>query len=293
MNRAKHATTALVAPPPALHACVRAFYWRNLTAEPQNGGTDGRTYIPAGPYSAVVWLIEGRVRLVEAGGLPVCEELPRILFAGPHRYPFRSEAISAYRSFGLVFQPTAAPLLTARPAHPLLDRIVPAPDALPFDWWPWLEAMAQARDDEQRVELACTFLGPRWAAVAPTRSAWVRLVEAAWQRPLQRVTIAGQNWSQRHFQRQARELTGLRAGEVERLLRCERALIDLRDNGGSLAAVAASHGYADQAHFTRDVKAFFGQPPATMLRRLGEPPSAGDWLLRERERMGDVGGPAS
>jgi AraC-like DNA-binding protein len=51
---------------------------------------------------------------------------------------------------------------------------------------------------------------------------------------------------------------------LDRVLRLNLAL-DRARAGLSLAEVAARTGYADQAHFTRDVKALTGVPPRALL----------------------------
>lgn len=276
------AAAALVLPPPELSTCVRAYYWRHHRPGPGGAAGHGQTCVPPGPYPGLVWMVEGRAHLVECAGRPVHQELPPVFVGGPRRHPYRSDAITAYRSFGIVFQPAALSLLIGAPMGPWLDRVAPAGELLPADWLPWLDAMAALPGEQDRIALASDFLRPRWAAVTPARTPWTRLAEAAWRRPMQHLAMAAMNWSQRHFQRRTRQLTGLRAGEVERLIRCERALLALRDGGASLAEVAAAHGYADQAHFTREVRAFYGVPPAAMMRRIDQAAQPGDWLLRLR-----------
>jgi AraC-like DNA-binding protein len=51
---------------------------------------------------------------------------------------------------------------------------------------------------------------------------------------------------------------------LDRVLRLNLAL-DRARTGLPLTEVAAQTGYADQAHFTRDVKALTGVPPRTLL----------------------------
>ncbi|WP_201776565.1 helix-turn-helix domain-containing protein [Allosalinactinospora lopnorensis] len=48
-------------------------------------------------------------------------------------------------------------------------------------------------------------------------------------------------------------------------MRMNRAL-DMAREGTPLADVAASAGYADQAHLARDTKALTGVPPGVLIR---------------------------
>jgi len=274
------ADSVLLPPTPGLQGCVRAFYWRHHDPAGVGGGADPYTAIPPGPYTAIVWMLSGGARLVERGGDIVDEPLPTVMVSGPRRHRLLSVATTPYRSFGLVLQPAALPLMAGVASAALAEQLRPAHEVLPADWLPWLQAVAVANSHAQRMALCESHLQPRWAALAGPASPWERLARAAWQRPLQHLAFAAARWTQRHFQRRTQALTGLRAGEVERLLRLEQALIALRDGQGSVAQVAAAAGYADQSHFTREARAVYGAPPAELMRRLRELPHGGDWLLR-------------
>lgn len=274
---------ALLPPCPALAGCVRAFYWRDVDpADLAPTGPHGRTVVPPGPYPGLVWLVSGRARLVACGGQPCHDDLPPVFVGGPRRHAFASEAVGGYSSFGVAFQPAALALLTGRPLDTLTDRIVPAGLWLDDSWAGLLHDVAAASGHTRRVQLLEQALLPRWAACGPERSTWQRLALAAWQRPLQHLACGAFNWTQRHFQRRSKAVTGLRAGEVERQLRLEQALLALRDSGASAADVALAHGFADQAHFTREARALYGAPPAELVKRLrcSAADGDGDWLLR-------------
>jgi len=60
---------------------------------------------------------------------------------------------------------------------------------------------------------------------------------------------------------------GLSVGEYLRRLRVERARAEVvAMPGRSLAAIAAAHGFADQAHMTRAFGRYFGRSPGAMRR---------------------------
>jgi AraC-like DNA-binding protein len=69
-------------------------------------------------------------------------------------------------------------------------------------------------------------------------------------------------WSERHLTNRFRTETGLAPKEAARVVRFDRARrrLTARPRPG-LAALAAAAGYADQAHLTRDWRAFTGLPP--------------------------------
>ena len=71
-----------------------------------------------------------------------------------------------------------------------------------------------------------------------------------------------------HAARQFRRATGMTLGGWRRRRRAIRAGLDLRTGQSPLAEVADRHGYADQAHMSRDLRVFAGRTPQE-LRALG------------------------
>ncbi len=275
----------LVPPNAGLVDCVRAFYWHDLsaTAQPALSLAQRLTHVPPNPYAALVWLVDGRAQLVACGGQEVSRELPPVFWAGAHSQPYRSLAMPAYRSFGVVFQPAALALLCGDSAPQPRDHIADARDMLPPEWHPLMRAVGQAPGHARRIALCEEFLAPRWQALCLRQPGWAALSGMRWRRGAQAACFAALNWTQRHWQRRTRQLTGMSPGEVERLLRLEQALLTLRDEPAGCAQAACAHGYADQAHFTREARAFYGHGPARLLGRLrarSPEESAEDWLLR-------------
>lgn len=77
-------------------------------------------------------------------------------------------------------------------------------------------------------------------------------------------------WSPRHLEQRFRAETGLgpkEAARVTRFDRARRALAGRAATGGplDLAGLAAAGGFADQAHLTREWRAFSGLPPTRWL----------------------------
>ena len=77
-------------------------------------------------------------------------------------------------------------------------------------------------------------------------------------------------WSTRHLEQRFRAETGLSPKEAARVVRFDRARRALADRaaaGGApdLAALAVAGGFADQAHLTREWRAFSGLPPTRWL----------------------------
>ncbi|MBP2160719.1 MULTISPECIES: helix-turn-helix domain-containing protein [Asticcacaulis] len=77
----------------------------------------------------------------------------------------------------------------------------------------------------------------------------------------------GERQLRRRFQRE----TGLSPKVFARLRRVRRACIDLAyQRSGNVATISADHGYADQPHFTRELKAVFGMSPLQLRAYLDQ-----------------------
>jgi AraC-like DNA-binding protein len=78
-------------------------------------------------------------------------------------------------------------------------------------------------------------------------------------------------WSERHLGARFRTETGLSPKEAARVVRFDRARRALAarvvaGRSPDLAGLAAAAGFADQAHLTREWRAFSGLPPTRWLR---------------------------
>lgn len=75
--------------------------------------------------------------------------------------------------------------------------------------------------------------------------------------------------SRKHLATLFRREVGLTPKAFARVIRFERAMERLQLGAcGSLAELAASCGYADQAHFNRDFRHFAGECPSSLLARI-------------------------
>ena len=83
--------------------------------------------------------------------------------------------------------------------------------------------------------------------------------------------MAGSAVGERQLRRRFQRETGLSPKVFARLRRVRRACIDLAYRGpGNVATISADHGYADQPHFTRELKAVFGMSPLQLRAYLDQ-----------------------
>ena len=206
--------------------------------------------------------------------------MPTITLSGAHRHPYHSVSSRDGDSFCLAFQPGALGLLTGQDLAPLTDCITDAVTWLPEEWHQFLTAVHAAPDHGARKALCVAFLTPRWGAVADRHAAWLQVLQQDWQRGARQALATTLGWTPRHLQRRTRQLVGLRPGEIERMLRAEHALLTMRDGDAGALDAALLHGYADQAHFSREARSLFERPPAALKAHTQQPGDDADWLLR-------------
>jgi len=167
--------------------------------------------------------------------------------------------------------PLGARALLATPMHELARRVVPLDALLGAEAPRLAERLAAAPGSAARFALLDAALRARAARARAPRPdvawAWRRLTETHGGVRVEALA-AELGCSRRHLAARFRDEVGLPPKRLARLLRFRRAarLLQAAD-GPELAAIAAACGYADQAHFTRDVRAFAGITPSELLAR--------------------------
>jgi AraC-like DNA-binding protein len=134
------------------------------------------------------------------------------------------------------------------------------------------QQLHDARDWPQRFAILETLLAERLAR----HGAGHRLVQAAWAEIERRrgdirvaELAARLDCSRKHLAVMFNREIGLPPKTLARILRFDAAVHAMkRGRFGSLAELAFSCGYADQAHLTRDFSRIAGEPPLQLLTRI-------------------------
>lgn len=181
---------------------------------------------------------------------------------------------------GARLRPTGLPALVGAPARETAERTVELREFWSRDAEDLAEAMADARDLGERLELLEAGLARRLRLDRRVSPALEEAIERLRLRPTDR-SIAqladDAGLGPRQLLRLFHRHVGLRPKAFQCVSRFRRMIREAQRLGGhrGWAARAVEAGYADQAHLCREVRAFTGFTPS----ELGSlPPGAPDYL---------------
>jgi AraC-like DNA-binding protein len=174
--------------------------------------------------------------------------------------------------FGVQFRPAALqPLLGARePMAKITNRTLPVARVLGESADAWASAVRVAPSIESQVALTEAFLRTRLPSI-PSEVAHMRdlLETIAADRSLRRVeqVAALVGVDHRSLQRRFRRFVGIHPKWVIQRYRLLEAVAQLgAEDRPSLAALATSLGFADQAHFQREFRIVTGRTPGSFTQ---------------------------
>lgn len=220
---------------------------------------DRERVLPTGAMHLVIRLDEPLV-IYE----PAARVIGHAVIGGARAAPYIRDVSRPVASVGAQLRPGTAELLLGVPAAALAERHTALDDV-----WPGVPALrarlaeAPAADRLAIFEAALVARLPRVRGVHPAVAhALARFARAAEVGAV----VDETGYSHRRFGALFHHAVGLSPKRYCRVQRLQRALAVLQR--ASLAAVASTAGYADQAHLTREVRALTGVSPGE-LRALG------------------------
>ena len=170
------------------------------------------------------------------------------------------------------FTPLGARMILGLPMHLLANEVVPFEEVWGEGADELLERLYETPDWEGRFAILDAVLALRLARATATPPAvawaWSRLVAEHGRIAVGRLTDE-LSCSRRYLATQFREHVGLAPKPMARILRFQRAVRLLENDGEPhLERIALACGYYDQPHFNRDFRAFAGSTPTQFLARL-------------------------
>ena len=264
--------------PPAVLLGVAECFWRRERWRP--------------PDRDLGVLPDGRVDLIWAAN-------GEAVVVGPQTRPLGRPLPPEVVVVGVRFPPGTGPRLLGVPAHELADMHVSlaAIDTRPAA--SLLRDLAAIEDPAVATAVIARAVARRLDSYR-SPDAVVRRAAALLEDPKARVEGVADELalSERQLQRRFREAVGYGPKTLQRILKFQRLLGALkpdRDRTGGLARIAATLGYSDQAHLTRDTRELSGHTPLSLERALAalkEEGASGIFKTGHRASNG-VGGDAT
>ncbi|WP_340115874.1 AraC family transcriptional regulator [Pelagibius sp. 7325] len=225
--------------------------------------------LPTGSLHLVVRLADRPLRVFRDAGDRVGFTLGTAVVGGPRAAPYLKDISHPVPSVGALLRPGAAAFLAGAPAGEFAGAHTPLVDV-------WGRAavdtlgnrLAEAPSLAGRLDL--------FEAALLARLDGLRRIDPLIAHAVTRLRFAVPvcevaaecGLSHRHFTQRFRAAAGLKPKLWGRVVRFGRALDRLAAEPAiAWAELAAAEGYADQAHFTRDFRAFAGLSPGDYRRR--------------------------
>jgi AraC-like DNA-binding protein len=234
-----------------------------------------RELAPPGDLAAVVTCLwvhevgsEGRSqRVIPDGCTDIIWVRDELVVAGPATAPVIVPVAPSSTTVGIRFRPGAASAAFGMPASELRDQSVPLAEVWPDDAEPFSEQLASS--DGARATIATLLRNLtdrlRRAEPDPLVVAGARVLDRPGSRVRDLAPAIG--IGERHLRRRFHDAVGYGPKTLDRVLRLHRFLdaAEGPDGPQPLAVAAASAGYADQAHLSRDCAVLTGLTPGALL----------------------------
>lgn len=249
-------------PCPALRPWVRLL-WAGGT--PAGAAPHREHVLPTGTMHLALRLGGPPLRLYAGPGDAQGRHVGHAVVGGVREAFYLRDTALPGDSVGAQLEPGAAPALFAASAEELAGRHTLLADLWGPEAGQLLEQLHAVQAPAARIALLETHLLHRLrpAPIHPGVTAALGRLRAG--APVSDAVQAS-GLSHRHLVLRFREVTGLAPKQHARILRLQDALAALAQEGLDLTEVALRAGFADQAHFTREFRAFAGMTPGDWRR---------------------------
>ncbi len=189
--------------------------------------------------------------------------------SGPHRNYFSISAVPETELIGIRFRPGGLFALLGQTVGDYVERIVDGSKVFGASIIALRKCLVDKLPIEEKLDLVEQWLTKE----RQTDHSVPRCVEYA----IEQLTVTPSlrtignlvdqsGYSRKHFLHLFKKHVGLGPKELQRILRFSSALAQIQESKSlSWAAISIDCGYADQAHFIKDFKAFSGVNPSRFL----------------------------
>jgi len=198
------------------------------------------------------------------------DDAPLPILTGPATEPFEVSYQAGDVWLGIRMRPEAGGAVWGDALGDMTNAVLQGQDALNF-----MPALAQASVGQSMDELCATLLGlPIISQAEPCPTPLKRALDVA---HLTAGRMSAPDLAQlagvtaRHLGRLFQQHVGVATKTYLRLLRFHRSVVLLKAGHLSLSQTAHEAGFSDQAHITRDIRAFGGFAPSALPRELSQP----------------------
>lgn len=281
-------TSQIVWPSPEVAGCIFCVIVRDTRGIALDN-VQKFNFFPASPFCCVTWQLAGDCHLIDQSEQMerpwTGAKVPGLAFSGAQLGPLVSWNPGETFAIAVVFYPDAFSAMTGLDLSPFAGRMVPAEEVLPQ---PMLELCRKflevvrlegfgrgVSDLEDGIRIMWTETHP--AGTRPMR--WLK----DWSRSLVlRAALSDLGRSTRQIARRVKSWTGVSRRDLQSLGHMEQLYAQLHDaiEDGDIdwAGLAATSGFADQAHMIRQMRRHTGFTPEKL--RLSVENDEAFWCYR-------------
>ncbi len=270
-------TSRIVWPRPATAGCIFCMIVRD-TRGVRLDQAQRFNFFPASPLCCVSWLLAGDWHLID--GLEQMEQpwtgtrLPPFAVSGAQLRPLVSWNPGGTFAVSIAFYPDAFSAMTGLDLAPLTGRMVAADEALPQ---PMLEICQNFLDAVQHTSIEDGLsalernIEIMWSRARPAEATPIRWLKDWTRSVVLRAALSGPGRSTRQISRRIKSSTGVSERDLQSLGHTEQLYAKLHEatQKGVVdwANLAASTGFADQAHMIRRLRQHTGFTPSQLRSR--------------------------
>lgn len=253
--------------PPALRPFVKMLWFSDESARTGDGLVARERVLPTGTMSLVFRISDHPLRLFDAHAGSAGRMVGHAIVGGARTSYYVRDVSQPTRSVGAQLHPGAAELLLGAPAGELAERHTRLDELWGHAADEARERLALAGSPETALDVLQTLLIARMPKMRGIHPAVAHALARFATTSHVNQVVNESGYCHRRFIALFRESVGLAPKIYCRVLRFQTAIDQVADGPEApWASLATESGYSDQAHFTRDFRAFAGVTPGAYRR---------------------------